>query len=252
MPKSRNYIGKIADLFSVPIATLRYWGKEGLVKFDQSEENGYRTWSMHTLRTLCDITLYRQLSIPVHDLKNIHNLSDTEITDLLQNRRKHIRDTIDELQDKLNHVDIKLSQVETVQHMIAEKPQLITAALPAVRYYELLNKDNLSHLFDHEKDIVILIRPDTPTEYTYGICTPDREDQNGILREKDAAPRLYLHMLLKSSYEDPGNNDLGTYYGYLREHGYRPGDTVGKVLVSAFDGELNNYYEAYVEALPAT
>lgn len=83
----KNYIGKIADLFSVSIATLRYWGKEGLVKFDHSEENGYRTWSMHTLRTLCDITLYRQLSIPIQDLKHIHELNAEEIYSLLQCRR---------------------------------------------------------------------------------------------------------------------------------------------------------------------
>ena len=249
MSKTKNYIGKIADLFSVPIATLRYWGKEGLVEFDQSEENGYRTWSMHTLRTLCDITLYRQLSVPVHDLKNLHSLSHKEIAALLQIRREHICNTISELQDKLNHVDIKLSQVETVERMSDTEPQFVSLSLPSIEHYELLQKDNLSHLFDHEKDIVILINPEAPSLYHYGIYAWDEPHRSSILREQDPAPRLYLHVLLKSTYEDPANNDLSYYYDYLRERGYRPGITVGKVLVSAYDRELYNYYDAYIEAL---
>lgn len=252
MSRTKNYIGKIADLFSVPIATLRYWGKEGLVKFDQSEKNGYRTWSMHTLRTLCDITLYRQLSIPIHELKHIHSLSHQEISSLLLNQRQHISDTISDLQDKLNHIEIKLNQVNTVQDMNGLAPQLITCSLPAIQPYELLNKDNLSHLYDHEKELVILIRPDSPSMYSYGRCVTDGHPKEGLLREEDKTPRLYLHTLLKSSYENPADNDLNVYYEYLKRLDCRPGITVGKVLVSAFDGALFNYYDTYIEVLDVT
>ena len=249
MPK-KNYIVKIADLFSVSIATLRYWGKEGLVKFDHSEENGYRTWSMHTLRTLCDITLYRQLSIPIQDLKHIHELNAEEIYSLLQCRREYICDMIEDLQDKLKHIDIKSDQVNTVRTMLYSEPSFLSLSLPAICAYELLNKENLSHLYDHEKELVILIQPQTPSRYDYGRFTAVPANPGTLLRPKDDAPRVYLHVLLKSSYEDPADNDLAIYYDYLKMHNYRPGPAIGRVLVSACEGRLMNYYDTYIEAIP--
>ena len=205
---------------------------------------------MHTLRTLCDITLYRQLSIPIQDLKHIHELNAEEIFSLLQGRREYICDMIEDLQDKLKHIDIKSEQVNTVREMLCSAPCFLTLSLPAICSYELLNKENLSHLYDHERELVILIQPETPSRYDYGRFHTVQASQGTLLRPRDHAPRLYLHVLLKSSYENPADNDLSIYYDYLKRHNYRPGPAVGRVLVSACEGKLMNYYDTYIEAIP--
>ena len=33
-------------------------------------------------------------------------------------------------------------------------------------------------------------------------------------------------------------------------HNYRPGPAIGRVLVSACEGRLMNYYDTYIEAIP--
>ena len=186
----------------------------------------------------------------IQDLKHIHELDAEEIYSLLQCRREYICDMIEDLQDKLKHIDIKSDQVNTVRTMLYSEPSFLSLSLPAICAYELLNKENLSHLYDHEKELVILIQPQTPSRYDYGRFTAVPANPGTLLRPKDDAPRVYLHVLLKSSYEDPADNDLAIYYDFLKMHNYRPGPAIGRVLVSACEGRLMNYYDTYIEAIP--
>ena len=104
---------------------------------------------------------------------------------------------IEDLQDKLKHIDIKSDQVNTVRTMLYSEPSFLSLSLPAICAYELLNKENLSHLYDHEKELVILIQPQTPSRYDYGRFTAVPANPGTLLRPKDDAPRVYLHVLLK-------------------------------------------------------
>lgn len=248
---SKNeYIGTMSELFGVPIPTLRYWEKEGLVNFNRSPDNNYRAWSMRTLRNLCDITFYRKLSLPIKELKQISNLNYEEINNLLECQRALLYEKMESLKNTIHHMDIKLEQVKTIEELRLTSHQFVERAFPAVRSFELLNKDNLTNLINYEKDLIVMFEPECPRNYRYGVFVPEGYQQCELVRKKDEKPRRYLRSLVHSSYEEIEENNLDVCYQYLYEHNCKPGLAMGKVLVSAFDNGLHNYYDTYIEVLP--
>lgn len=247
-----NSIGKLAKLFNVPISTLHYWENEGLIKFDRLPENNYRLWSLRTIRTLCDITFYRKLSIKIKELRKLHNMSYTEIENLLSKNREDLCNQIKTMQETVNNIDIKLGQIQTIRELRNSPMEFVTTSFPAVRPFELTNSDDLSNLITHEKNLIVMIDYDNPNFYRYGVFVSDNDKVDTFVRDKDEKPRLYLRVLLCSSYSEIEKNNLHVYYDYLYEHGYQPGLAMGKVLVSGFDDGLCNYYDTWIEAKPIT
>ena len=60
---------------------------------------------------------------------------------------------------------------------------------------------------------------------------------------------LHLKVLLKTDYEHIEQNNLQQFYEQIFDMGYSPGRTFGKVLVSAQEQELTNFYEAWIELI---
>lgn len=246
--KNKNLIGKLSKLFNVPISTLRYWENEGLVDFKRIPENNYRFWSVRTIRTLCDITFYRKLSIPIKKLKQIHSMNYKEIECLLSDSREDLCQKIKTMQETINHIDIKLAQVQTIKELHRTPMEFITTSFPGVRPFHLMDKDDISNLFIHEKNLIVMIDYNTPDTYNYGLFVSDEYQQNDLVRVKDNEPRLYLRVLMRTSYENIEENNLNECYEFMYKHGYKPGLAMGKVLASAFSDGLYNYYDTWIEA----
>ena len=77
--------------------------------------------------------------------------------------------------------------------------------------------------------------------------TGDRE----LLHPQDTLAKPYLKVLLKTDYEHIEQNNLQQFYEQIFDMGYSPGRTFGKVLVSAQEQELTNFYEAWIELISA-
>lgn len=245
-----SYIGEMAEIFNLPISKLRYWESEGLVTFNRNEENNYRSWTMRTLRNLGDITFYRKLGIPIQELKRISNMNYEEIENVLIRQKEVLKNEIREKKKMLEHLEIKQKQIETIKDLTQSPYQFAAEELPAVRRFELLNRNNMMNLIKYEKDLLVMIPPNDPSDYRYGVYVTENYDEKELVRPKDQGPRLYLRALIRTSYELIEQNNLDQCYEFLKAHGYRPGMALGKTLVSAFDDELYNYYDAYIEAIP--
>lgn len=245
--KKEFRISEIADLFDVPISTLRYWEKEGLVHFERLEGNNYRTASMVTIRNLCDITFYRKLSVPIEDLRSLLDMNHSEIKDTLQKSRNHLIQEIQEKQQTIESIDAKLNQIDTLQSLNENPIEFVQVQLPAIRPFDLFCSSDLRNLVNFEKNLIVMIPPNAPMSYRYGVFVLDDYPKENLIRDKDENPRLYLKVLLETSYDKIEDNNLQVYYNYIRSQGYIPGLSIGKVLVSSNDGSLHNYYETWIE-----
>ena len=74
-------------------------------------------------------------------------------------------------------------------------------------------------------------------------------DAKKLLHQKDEQEKRYFKVLLETDYEKIEKNNLAPYLSQIVAMGYLPGKIYGKVLVSAENNGLKNYYEGYIEML---
>lgn len=109
-------IGECARLSGVTIRTLRYYDRIGLLRPSQVTEAGYRLYDDESLRRLHTILLFRELEVPLEDIRRILDSPDfdpravlAQQRTLLTMRREHIdrlialTDTLDE--KGMTHMD---------------------------------------------------------------------------------------------------------------------------------------------------
>ena len=67
----RNWyrIGEISSLFQVPVETLRYYDREGLIRPEKVEPNGYRMYGSTQLERICTVLSLRVAGVPPAEIR---------------------------------------------------------------------------------------------------------------------------------------------------------------------------------------
>lgn len=90
-------IGEIAKLFGITADTLRYYEKEGLIEPDVDPENGYRQYSLDHVFHMLDITFYRQIGMPISEIRDLMTSSTKETTEeVLDRGKRSIKEKLDQ------------------------------------------------------------------------------------------------------------------------------------------------------------
>lgn len=71
----------VSDITGISIRTLRYYDEIGLLKPTKLTESGYRLYNNKALEQLQEIMFFRELEIPLMDIKKI-----MEIQIMIKNR----------------------------------------------------------------------------------------------------------------------------------------------------------------------
>ncbi len=91
-------ISELAQLSGVSPRTLRYYDEIGLLKPAQVGENGYRTYDGEQVNRLQEILFYRQLGMPLEEIKEVLTAS---AYDREQSLKQHLS-TLKQQQEQLN------------------------------------------------------------------------------------------------------------------------------------------------------
>lgn len=242
-------INDISKLFQIPASALRYYEKEGLCHFQRSENN-YRWADIRTIRNLCDISFYRKLSCSVDQIAKLSHMSRQQIVSLLMESKIKVEKQIVQLKKMLDDIDEKLERIQKTDQLIKEKPSVVMTALPEIREFNLFCSEDISRLIDYERNLFIIIDPDNSKEFCYGLSDIfNGNEAKKLLHQKDGQEKRYFKVLLETDYEKIEKNNLAPYLSQIVAMGYLPGKIYGKVLVSAENNGLKNYYEGYIEML---
>lgn len=65
----------VSDITGISIRTLRYYDEIGLLKPTKLTESGYRLYNNKALEQLQEIMFFRELEIPLMDIKKNHGES---------------------------------------------------------------------------------------------------------------------------------------------------------------------------------
>ncbi|WP_206458542.1 MerR family transcriptional regulator [Anaerovorax sp. IOR16] len=113
----RLNIGKVSKLFGISPETLRYYESEGFLFPKKNPINGYREYTFEDIFLLTDLLFYRDIGIPIKDIREIFNgMGVNEITDMIGEKKLQIKEKIRRYQDSL----IKL---ENWEHLHTESLQ---------------------------------------------------------------------------------------------------------------------------------
>ena len=93
-------IGEISEILNITPSTLRFWEKENLFHISK-KSNHYRTYTNTDLIDIADILYYRNLGVPVKDIRAFSSLELSEYDQFLENQERELNKKIEEYQQML-------------------------------------------------------------------------------------------------------------------------------------------------------
>lgn len=123
-------VKEMADITGVSIRTLRYYDEIGLLKPTQLTEAGYRLYDNKALEKLQQIMFFRELEIPLIDIKEIMENSNFDKEQILSTQKS----LLENKRNRLNGII-----------------ELITDVMEGVNTmnFEAFNDDDVQKIFDH-------------------------------------------------------------------------------------------------------
>jgi len=112
-------IGDVSKMTNLPISTIRYYDKEGLLPFLKRKKSGRRIFTQADIQMLQIIECFKSTGMPIKDIRQFVELvkeGDASLQkryDLFLKRRKAAQQQMEELQKQLKIIDYKCWYYET-------------------------------------------------------------------------------------------------------------------------------------------
>ena len=98
-------VKQLSTLAGVTPRTLHHYDQIGLLKPSRIGENGYRYYGEESLLRLQQILLYRELEIPLDEIRRIMGRRDFDVLSALENHRLELGKRVERLQRLIQTVD---------------------------------------------------------------------------------------------------------------------------------------------------
>jgi MerR family transcriptional regulator, thiopeptide resistance regulator len=108
-------VKKLSTLAGITPRTLRHYDQIGLLKPSRIGDNGYRYYGEEALSWLQQILLYRELEMPLDEIRNIIGRRDFDPLNALESHQRALTKRVERLQRILRTVD------ETISHLKGKK-----------------------------------------------------------------------------------------------------------------------------------
>ena len=111
MNRSMLTVKQLSKLAGVTQRTLHHYDDIGLLKPSRVGENGYRYYGDESLLRLQQILFYRELDIPLEDIKKIMGRRDYDVLGALRSHKEALQKQVTRLNRLINTVD------NTINHL---------------------------------------------------------------------------------------------------------------------------------------
>jgi len=105
-------IKEIADLAGVTTRTLRYYDEIGLLKPADSGDNGYRYYDQSSLLRLQQILFFRELEVPLKDIRLIISRPDFNLPGALEKHRSSLQNRVKRLDRLIDTIDQTIATIK--------------------------------------------------------------------------------------------------------------------------------------------
>lgn len=112
-------IKQVSEMMSLPISTIRYYDKMGLIPFLEKNDSGYRIFKEDDIAMLRIIECFKRTGMSIAEMQQYVELvqrgdeSLEERYELFKKRKEIVLEEMNELQKQLDTIDHKLWYYET-------------------------------------------------------------------------------------------------------------------------------------------
>lgn len=243
-------IGEVSKLFQIPKSTLRYWDAENLIQLERNESNDYRVYTLRELLTIIDVSLYRNLKMPVKKLKKMYQWDIDTWESIMCEEVQVVDDKINKLNELRKSL---LERKEKIQQVTQLQNQPFINSLPDIDYvisYDMDDSVILNKSRENVYDFVIYIPADMNANDLipiYGLAVNTISETSQVLWQSNNKNQSYVQCLLKVSREEPYESNLSEIRKELHKQGYKTGNIIGRFLVHAKESVCFDYYKVWVE-----
>ena len=165
IPQGYMLVGEVAKKMDVPISTLHYYDKKGILSPTLESEGGRRLYTHKDIVKLSQIQSMKHLGFSLKEIKARLPSTDTpeEVSNILSGHAKRIREKINSLQDSLNSIEklnMEVLQMEVVDWAkcadIIVLLQAKSDSYGAMKYFDNNVIDHIRSRFDKKSGECIL------------------------------------------------------------------------------------------------
>jgi MerR family transcriptional regulator, thiopeptide resistance regulator len=114
-------VKRLASLAGVTPRTLRYYDRIGLLKPDSVGANGYRHYGKEAILKLQQILFYRELDMPLEEIRDLITRPDFDVVHALQAHRASLQERSNRLGTLIRTIDGTVNYLEGKQDMNNEE-----------------------------------------------------------------------------------------------------------------------------------
>jgi DNA-binding transcriptional MerR regulator len=139
-------VKQLARMAGITPRTLHYYDEIGLLKPSRVGANGYRYYSEDALLRLQQILLYRELDMPLEDIKQIMGRRDFDVLSALQEHKQELGKRVMRLERLIATVD------HTIDYLKGKK------AMSEKQLFEVFSEEQQA---EYEKEAMQMYDPET-------------------------------------------------------------------------------------------
>lgn len=243
------FIKGASDLLGIPQSTLRYWEGEGLIWIKRDEQNDYRQFSVQSVIDISDVAFFRNLDVPVRELKNLFTMSLEELDATLKGVEQKVEQQYLELEQKKERIERQRYFIKLVEQL--QKKQMCYGE-PDLNYMIPFQLDCRQHWEETIKNPYyygIVMEKENNWEVMTGIVEAETSEkkQKLLWKKENGKNKKYIETILMIQSDKIGNNNIEQIIKEANKMGIKPRRLIGRFLVSGFDRIRWDYYRVWLE-----
>ncbi len=240
--QKKDYLSSVADMFGVRASALRFWEKEGLIRFERNEENNYRTPTLSTIEDIWEILFLKSIALSSQQIKRILSAGTDDIREILSANERKLKSEIVKLKTALSKLEEKKNMLEKY-YVLKDKPLMLKTEteLFATPVYETTKEIIKNFLHDESSSGIFCEKGATPV---YALLLSEREFTEKFHRAPKEKKCVYG--LLRVNVYGREKNDSERFYAFAEKNGLKVESVTGRYLfASTVEGVRTEFYEAY-------
>lgn len=241
--KKVDTIGRVAENLNIAPSTLRYWDKEGLINFERNEENNYREINFKTIMDICDIVLFREISIPIKEIKEYQNYDLVNMEKGLQKGKENILKQIEELEKIVKKIEYREKMISKLDYLKEKNFEIKENNFDSIYSFDFDNQEYARIYIEDPYKIFALKKGDN---FQYGILDTNGADDK-LIRKTDKGNKQFVKGLFKVNSENTKDTNIDEFVEYANSLGYKHGFLIGNYIISVMEDKKYDYYEGWLE-----
>lgn len=250
---------EVSKMFDIPITTLRYWERHGLIHLQRNNANNYKEFFFDDLSYVCDMDIYHNLGWNKSELEDLYAMDFDQIEQTLQKSDLRIEKEIENLQNMRQRIEKRraaMCRIRELEQRVYSESELGMEKVVSM-------PDDKEALIQYGKrfltEFVAMVPLTGETEeLEYGFAVPEDFSYGKVLLRKGVPDARYVVFILKAPAEEltfpykleslrpyllPHINNIARLYS-------RPKKFIFHFLLAAYDEDVQGpcfYNEVYAQ-----